>query len=287
MEIAICSLQSAILNLQSSTVIESASSKLEILLVGNIERREFGEARASLEAGGRLTTAADVEAAARLLTNQQSAPDVIVVAQAFPGQFSAEAIDRLRVLAPLARVIGLMGSWCEGEMRTGKPWPAAVRVYWHQWPARCAQELCRLAEGFCSTWGLPATASEEERFLSMADGSIRPSGLRGLVAIHTPWFDMYEWLSAACRCRGYSTVWLRDDRAHGVAGVQAGIFDATECRADEAASLARLAAAIRPAPVVALLDFPRVDDCDRALRAGAAAVLSKPLLIDDLYWQLP
>lgn len=172
-------------------------------------------------------------------------------------------------------------------MRTGKPWPAAVRVYWHQWPARCALELSRLSDGFGSTWGLPATASEEERFLSMAAGPIQPCGARGLIAIHTPWFDMYDWLSAACRCRGYSTVWLREDRARGVTGVQAGIFDATECRAEEEASLACLAAAIRPAPVVALLDFPRFDDCDRALRAGAAAVLSKPLLIDDLYWHLP
>ena len=53
-----------------------------------------------------------------------SSPDVIVVAQAFPGQFSHQAIDRLRRLAPLARMVGLMGSWCEGEMRTGSPWPA-------------------------------------------------------------------------------------------------------------------------------------------------------------------
>lgn len=273
--------------MQSSPVIETASTKLEILLVGNTARREFGDARASLDAGGRVTTAVDVESAARTLADHQCAPDVIVVAQAFPGQFSGEAIDRLRTLAPLARVVGLLGSWCEGEVRTGKPWPAAVRVYWHQWPARCAQELRRLAEGFGSTWGLPATASEEERFLSMAERPIHASEARGLVAIHTPSFDMYDWLSAACRWRGYSTVWLREDRARGVAGVRAGIFDATECREEEAASLSGLAAAIRPSPVVALLDFPRVDDCDRALRAGATAVLSKPLLIDDLFWQLP
>jgi len=31
-----------------------------------------------------------------------------------------------------------------------------------------------------------------------------------------------------------------------------------------------------PTPVIALLDFPRIEDYDRALEAGAAAVLSKP-----------
>ncbi len=264
----------------------SVASDLSILLVGSTERREFRQSQRSLERQGRVVAAADVEAAVDLLADGQLAPDVIVVAQAFPGQFSGEAVDRLRALAPLARVVGLMGSWCEGEVRTGRPWPAAVRVYWHQWPARCAQELSRLGEGLCCTWGLPATASEEERFLSMADEPIRPAGAGRLIAIHTPWFDMQDWLSAACRRRGYSTVWVRSDRASRVAGVRAGIFDATECRHEEAALLARLAAAIRPSPVLALLDFPRVEDYDRALAAGAAAVLSKPLLIDDLFWQL-
>ena len=39
-------------------------------------------------------------------------------------------------------------------------------------------------------------------------------------------------------------------------------------------------------PIVALLGFPRVEDRDRALAAGATAVLAKPLLLDDLFWQL-
>ena len=235
---------------------------------------------------GRVVAAEDVDSAVGLLASGQFLPDVIVVAQAFPGQFAAEAVDRLRCLAPLARVVGLMGSWCEGEVRTGRPWPAAIRVYWHQWPAGCARDLGRLREGLASTWGLPATASEEERFLSMAEEPIRRTSQGALIAIHTPWFEMQDWLSAACRRRGYSTVWLRGDRPSRVAGVKAAVFDATECRGEEAAFLERLVAAIRPAPVLALLDFPRVDDCDRALAAGATAVLAKPLLIDDLFWHL-
>ena len=124
----------------------AASSELTVLLLGSTARREFREARALLESQGRVTVAGEAESAAGLLADGQLAPDLIVVAQAFPGQFSAEAVDRLRALAPLARVVGLMGSWCEGEMRTGKPWPAAIRVYWHQWPARCVQELKHLAQ---------------------------------------------------------------------------------------------------------------------------------------------
>jgi hypothetical protein len=256
-----------------------------VLLVGSTARREFRDVRAAIGPLADVTPAADMEAAAAILSDAEIVPELIVVVQAFPGQFSAEAVDRLRLLAPLARIVGLMGSWCEGEMRSGKPWPAAVRVYWHQWPAQCAQQLGRMREGACGAWGLPATASEEERVLSLAEQPGGPSAA-GLIAIHTPWFEMHDWLAAACRRRGYSTAWLRPGQSACVRGARAAIFDATECVDEEAQALSRLAAAVRPAPVVALLDFPRVDDRDGALTAGAAAVLAKPLLIDDLFWLL-
>ena len=66
----------------------------------------------------------------------------------------------------------------------------------------------------------------------------------------------------------------------------AAIFDSTELDSEECANLGRLAKALDPAPVIALLGFPRVDDRLRALSAGAAAVISKPLVVDDLFGEL-
>ena len=43
---------------------------------------------------------------------------------------------------------------------------------------------------------------------------------------------------------------------------------------------------MRPAPVLALLDFPRVSDREQALSLGAAAVVSKPVAVGDLLWEL-
>ena len=82
-----------------------------------------------------------IEMAEAALCEGKVMPDLIVIAQTFPGQFSHQAVERLRRLAPLARVVGLMGSWCDGEMRTGSPWPAVVRTYWRQWTARCHRQL--------------------------------------------------------------------------------------------------------------------------------------------------
>jgi DNA-binding NarL/FixJ family response regulator len=78
---------------------------------------------------------------------------------------------------------------------------------------------------------------------------------------------------------------LRGNGPHAWESAAAGIFDAGDGDA-EYETLRRLAADLRPAPVIALLGFPRVEDRDRAVAAGAAAVLSKPLLLEDLYWQL-
>ena len=41
-----------------------------------------------------------------------------------------------------------------------------------------------------------------------------------------------------------------------------------------------------PARLTVLTDFPRIEDVTRIRAAGAAAVLSKPVLLEDLFWQL-
>lgn len=255
-----------------------------ILLLGDAERSEFADAHRDLERWGTVSRFKKMAAAESALAQGDVVPDLIVVVQAFPGQFSHETIDRLRRLAPLARIVGLMGSWCEGEMRTGSPWPGVVRTYGHQWAARCNRELGRLTRGECCSWTLPPTATEEERLL--ADAAERRPSRQGLVAIYSRTHEMAEWLSAACQSRGYATIWQRPPNIARVAGAMATIFDGSDLSPDECSQLGRLTAALHPAPVVALLAFPRAEDRRRALSAGAATVLSKPPAVDDLFWEL-
>jgi hypothetical protein len=44
------------------------------------------------------------------LAGGETPADLIVVAQTVPGEFPAERVDSLRRLAPLARVVALLGS---------------------------------------------------------------------------------------------------------------------------------------------------------------------------------
>ncbi len=292
---------------------------LSILILGDAARPEFHDARACLGRWGTVADFADPDSAAAAFAENRVVPDLLAVAQAFPGQFSHETIDRLRRLAPLARVLGLMGSWCEGEMRSGSPWPATLRTYWHHWPARGDRQLRRLAMGQSCSWALPLTASEEERLLadvSTAAATCLAESTRlgesrnapplqwggfaepekavadsidameqpwqGLVAISTHSHEMADWLSAACRQRGLRALWQHDRAATRIDGATAAIFDSAQLCDEEWETVRRFAEAVRPAPLVALLSFPRIEDRDRAVSAGASAVLSKPVLLEDL-----
>jgi len=261
-----------------------SDSQLSILVLGPTDRSEFRGPVCDLRSLGRIVVAKDVPSAVELVSSGEVVPDLVVVAQAFPGQFSTDAIDQLRRAAPLARIVGLLGSWCEGEARTGWPWPAAIRVYWHQWQPQCEQEVLRIAEGRASTWALPITVGDEERLLAASRQTVPVK--TGHIAISTPLFEMQDWLQKTCRRRGYSTSWLRPHQSIEIEQVTAAIFDADECSGRELDALKDLVGAIEPAPVVALMDFPRLESRDRALAAGARAMLSKPLLVDDLFWQL-
>jgi DNA-binding NarL/FixJ family response regulator len=263
----------------------SIAGSISILWLGDASRDEFREARVCLDRFGSVTEAGSVDEAVALITSIEVTPALVVIAQSYPGQFSSESLDHLRRVAPLARLIGLLGSWCEGEVRTGHPWPATVRFYWHQWTAQCGRELEALLLGQESAWSLPSTATDEERLLAV---SPRPSsGHNGLIAVCAQAIEAREWLATACRRPGYSTVHTTPDTSIPAEGAVAGVFDMPATTESQMASLEHFCGDLGPhIPVIALLNFPRIEDQRRALAAGAAAVLSKPLLIADLEWRL-
>ena len=202
---------------------------MNILVLGNVTRPELRDAWPCLHELGNVAEFADAGRAAAALAEERFSPDVIVVAQAFPGEFSHEAIDRLQRLAPLARVVGLMGSWCEGEMRSGSPWPATARTYWHHWPVRGRRQFRGLAAARLCSLALPLTATEEEHLLAdVADGhpeqEAMPTG-GAVVAIRSRSVEMADWLSAACRKHGWTTNRQCDSLLEWPEGTVAGVFD--------------------------------------------------------------
>src|SRR5262245_27178576 len=106
-----------------------------VQICGDADYRDFGDAIALLRAEAKLNEAAG------------ACPELIVVAQSRPGTFALDRVVSLRQRAPLAGVVGLLGSWCEGETRTGRTWPGVERLYWYEFPAWWRRQMAlRVAE---------------------------------------------------------------------------------------------------------------------------------------------
>ena len=260
-----------------------------VLFIGDERHPEFRDAIAWLRKHTQLTVAATCRNAREICGDRRdptdqppNEPDVILVGQSRPGQFAANDLEQLHRLAPLARLVVLLGSWCEGETRTGHPWPGVVRLYWHQWQPRFARELLR--GGAFAVWSLPRTTTDVEQLLHVTPRPFQTNS--GLVAIHTYDPLAFDCLADACRLGGFTVARVPPDAKRGVRGAAAAIWESRVGSDVEFESLRQFAESLAPVPVVAILSFPRLDDIVRAHTAGAAAIVAKPFLVEDLLWQI-
>ncbi len=249
-----------------------------ILLIGDLDHHELRESVAWLRAHSALFTASCVEQA--LQADEPGQCQYVLFALSRPGQIAPADVDRISRRYPLAHLVGLLGSLCEGEPVPRTPGPGVPRVYWHQFLARCGRELSR-REAWAS-WQLPRTASEVERVETAVHAA--PDQQSGLVALFTPSALTYDGLDFACRQAGYATVWCNSLRRESFHGAVAAVWDGATGRPVDFAQLGRLCQRWPALPVVALLGFPRYDQVCQARQLGAQAVLASPLLLPDL-WQ--
>ena len=258
------------------------------LFVGPREHRDFQAAWLSLQGQASVERFATVDEAVRARTD---GVELIVLAQARPGVFASPDVARLVELHPLARVVLLCGSLCEGEARSGHPPQGVQRMYWHQWTGCWEHGLDSLLQGR-EMAGLPATATEEERFLSCSE---QRRGRRGqvdssdapLVAICCGAIQTTAWLADVCSAHGARPLVVRASAAAGerlprMAGIDSAIWCGDVNNRSEAEQLEQFAHGVRPAKVIALLHFPRPEDVALARELGAQRVFSLPMAIDDL-----
>lgn len=254
------------------------ASLLPTMFVGDAQREEFRDTAAWLI--GRGAVAAGDVTKGLAIVREGFAPALIVVAEAWPGRYSANDVEELRRAAPLARLVRLLGTWSEGEGRTGKPWPASTRGNWQRWNGVRPTDLSRLSQ--------PVTANENDRLLRVCvpEASNFHAALSQVIAIYARSRESAESLDDLFSQRGWNAIWIRSVNAAVPGNVDCAVFDARNNSAGELKALAALREALGEMPIVALVGFPRVDDLERFKAAGAAAVVSKPYLAEDLQWQI-
>jgi hypothetical protein len=253
-----------------------------VIFVGDREWPEFIEPVRWLVQQACVSFAADLQWAAAVAGAAQEPPDLFVVAQPRPGVHTPGHFDALRSAAPLAPIVCMLGSHCESEGRTGKPWPGALRVYAHQFIARVGRQFERVESQSIIDWALPFTMTEEDRLLGLsANCDCR------VIARVAVFADRRETASALGDLLGQTgcTVLGELEIATGDAA-DVAIWDSQGDFAASRPSFERLVKRWPHTAKVVLMGFPRVADQAAALACGASAVVSKPFLVQDLLWQI-
>jgi CheY-like chemotaxis protein len=256
----------------------------QVLYVGDGDWPEFSRPVQWLVDHVDVSFATEVTGALALVSSRDAPFDVIVVAQRRPGEHSHATFDALRDRAPLTPIVCLLGSLCEGEARTGKPWPGAVRVYAHQFAARIGAELARLETDGTTTWAPPFTATDEDRVIASSPWTMPKLAARVAVISHDR--QSASALCDALQSAGCSTTFFRDDLAGIDDSADIIVWDCMASFASRRASFNSLVQRLPRTPKVLLVGFPRAEDTADAVSHGANAVVSKPFLVEDLLWQL-
>jgi CheY-like chemotaxis protein len=247
---------------------------------------EFARLRHALDPADRWLTATTLAAAAEQLT-ESAAPELILLAQPRPGCDEQAVVQRLGALAPLTRIVAVAGSWCEGELRTGRPLSGVVRLYWYELLAWWRAALDGRARGRTPPWSEPLDDPRAARRLcrKLADPPAHSAPSRGAVVIDAVDYAVFEALSAALAVEGWSSHWRPRHLAGSAtatapegAPIVAGVWDGGQLDGVERQELTRFVENLREqgAPTIALLDFPRGEHFEFARSAGLGAILPKP-----------
>lgn len=294
---------------------------LRVLLVGPSSRPEFQPVKASLAKSTTLQEARDLPNGYHLARTKGFLPDLVVLLQAYPAQFSADQLAPWREWVPLCPVIVVLGPWVEGAGRWRHRLPGTWEISWHQWGPRWGQQLRSWQEGKCPLWGMPPTSIEEDRLL--AHRPPKPPARGEPIGLCTLRPGEIEWLFTGLKQWGFQPLWIQPGKhfptpespCHPLGGARKApdflppvpareekqgetplisllsemkivIFDATDPTAQEELWLQQLARWFPKPRIILLVDFPQPGLGDQLHPLGVEAILAKPFWLGDLVWYL-
>ena len=282
----------------------------QVLVLGDAGSREMLPVLAAVRRqvpADRLRSAADLPAVRRLLDHAAWFPDLVVVCQNWPDEFSALDVQHLMALLPLARIVCCCGDWCDSDGRTRSIWPPAVRIPATVAAMRLGRELAWFSSPGTASGPhpyLPLTASRREIFEVDYEWNLRPAGSSvpagrvpadaTSVAVISPdvaWRSMIESVlkGQGYRCLATPSLQLParfESRLSGSAApnnrtaVEAEVpgrvmWDADPWSREQADRLRTFRRQHPSTECVVFLGFPRADTVDEILAAGADRVCWK------------
>ncbi|MFP6671110.1 MAG: hypothetical protein VB857_06820 [Pirellulaceae bacterium] len=256
-----------------------------VLFIGKSCHGEFAGALDWLRARGDVVLQPTVETALMWLQDSRCQPATIVLGLTRRGEHAARGLQQLQRTVPLANLIALVGSWCEGETRSGKPANGWSRVYWHQFPRRAAGEFF-LEEQQDGSTGLrdrvyvPKTMSDNERCLLLSKRPL-PRGC-GRIGINTLREVDYDALANACASAGYKTFWWQRATPEMIGEADCVVWDRWGLQDRELRELLCWRERWGDLPVVATIGFPRTQDYQLVAEGVVESIVGKPFVLTEL-----
>lgn len=264
------------LNAGATTARGTSRPPLATLAIGQTSQPEFTPLVERLAALSTLRCSSDLDEARAAA--QETWFDLLLLFQSRPGEFDAGRLDVLRRRLPLARVLVVASSWCEGETRSGRPIPGAIRLYWHQAESYFRDQFRLVAQGRCPAWGLPLPGP----CWPTSGSSPGPSTSERKIVISTTSMEAGRLLADLCALAGYACESIGWGEAPPDQAAAAMVIDIAG-DVDGALEYVKLLRTQRPGlPLVAVTNFPRWDHVEILKRASVRAVIAKPLEPGDL-----
>lgn len=251
-----------------------------VLLTGDYKHHEFQHLIAGFESVSLIPI--------NQIDFNQYGFDLIVVAQSMAGQFSIEQIERLQVRFPLTPIVALLGSWCEGESRTGVPWPGVQRVYWHQWNGRFDAFAKQLIQSGITDLHMPRSSTIGDQILRVDDPHPVLSSKRRLIGISAVNSVQFEMLKDSINSLGGKCSWVEtaDELSEGLAQFNPICLDAAGIDDEFLTRLAWIKDRYPHAALIVVASFPRLDQVARLSALGISQIVSKPYQLRDLQYAL-
>jgi len=265
-----------------------------LLWIGRADDLELGMTLGDLSRFAEVTCAEDSRAAvAALARSSAPSPHLSVLASDRPGRHSAADALLLSRTWPLMPIVSVASSLVDGRRRSGPSLPGVEEVPWHDLPGRCRWWMAAFDAGLPTILGLPATARREERLLEGLGGIGRRTAVSSVsplaawrtaaVAVAAPRADGLEGLCDLLALAGHRVVSRQVGRPRLDETAATLVWDACDLAGRHDIEWLRMLAANRPGLFVVILQsFPRGDAALAARRAGAAAVLGRPVSLEAL-----
>ena len=251
----------------------SSSAQRRVLVVGSAQSQSSQEFGAAVRWLRRQATVRTVECVDLIHGNFDverinGDPLLIVLLHAFPGQYGVNTEQRIRASIPNCRVAHLLGAWCDGELRSLKPFPADHIVRWHLWQAGLDSFLNDSEDN--ESTGRPTDTDSIRIFAGST---------LGIVTADLETAEGWQEIIQSCGCRALVLSRIEPNSLERISLV---LWDESTAPRATAIPLRSVVEEVAPIPVVAALSFVRPSDRWNARQSGAVEILAKPFLRRDL-----